>query len=278
MSRFRPSVVLFILASLAQPCAGAADPESARTIEFGGLRNAQATVSVDSDEYTVAAVMLPVRVFDEATNREINRRFLTHIAFDGLRQILTDESAVLTVSGALVSDLETTDEVCRLTVQVPVNGIEVHPAPASDASGQAEESSPPVPQMIFSLAALQSGLLERQQEYADLLDGLVAVLQADVHSLPAAPDGKAEGDDPSTPDALTQRTTALFEALARHIERDLMLLSFEKQSLLDDLRTREQQLLTAIRAAASSRPAPTPPENDHDADPAPVLDHRGTER
>lgn len=273
MARFLAFLGLPILLFLSPLGVAAADQELPRTIQFGGLRNGRAMVSSDENGYTISVEMIPVHVFDEATNRQINRQILAHAAFRALQQYLSEEPISMSITGSIAGGLETMPEVCRLTVCVPVDGVLIGPLAVNEdqqpprsvpaASDIDSESATGRPRLFGSggpaLLAPQSALLERKQEYRDLIAQLCDVLQAGVEPLPAA--SEVEGD-PSDASAMLSRTTsALFEALRRDIKRDVMLLSIEKQSLLKELRSQEQCLLSPIRIAVPPSQHPTAGEH-----------------
>lgn len=252
-----PYAACLACASVTLFAASAHGEDEPQVIELGGLRQATAVVVSDDTEHTVAVQMIPVKAFDASLNAAISRRLLIEAALRGLAKAISKEPITLTVGGLTAGELSIEKDACRLTVQIPVAGLEVQsaPAPGEPKSGHpggpttdlADDSSHDPTLLQVNACA---GLLSRKHEYAELIDTLASTLIAEVGSLPITSVDEPDADDDSAAVKLAASVTGHFDALSLAIQDDLMLLSIEKQDLLQDIRSQQQKLLNAIRRAA----------------------------
>lgn len=266
MTRHRLFIGFIVAVTFSESEIHAEDAVRPRTIQLDGPRNAQATVTVAETEYVIAAEMVPVDVFDEPTNRDLNQRLLTRVAFRALARFLSDEPIRLTVTGIQAENLDTHDEISSLTIRVPRSGVAIRPTSPEDPlmtrtspadSAQNEPTASVVPKDDNrDRLIVRSGLLSRNQEYRTLIENLADLWEADLQDASGRNDGDAVPN--SAIENITKRASESFRALNEAIQKDLLLLSVEKSDLVQQLGARERRLLKAIRSAQPREIQTTP--------------------
>ncbi len=112
--------------------AASAAEEPARTIEFGGMRRARATVEATDSAFLVKVRLLPVQAFDEVTNRRVTRQKARQLALEAMLRHLTGKrSGELTVEGARVTAIGSDGKFFTLTMEIPRRGISTEAEPAA---------------------------------------------------------------------------------------------------------------------------------------------------
>lgn len=248
------NVFVFAVFLACTASASATEQDQARVVEFVGFRKATAVILSDDTGYTVTAEMTPVKVFDDASNTAVNRRLLMGIALRGLVNLLSDEPVTLTVTAATPGKITMAEDRCQLTIRIPIDGIEVQPldespdTPSRNSSGN-DTVRDGAPLLASGPLGVGPDLLARKQEYATLVGELADVWKGEVDVLQeAAMDGVEV--HLVTGATIANRVSDNFLALSAEIQRDLMLLSFERQELLEQMRSQEQRLIETIHSAA----------------------------
>src|SRR5262249_36737610 len=94
--------------------------------DLGGPRQVKAEVSTNDNDYVVVVRMRPVRVFDKATNAEINQEKARLYALQALgRHLAKSPDAGFIVSGATVAKASLDGAVYALTLRVPQSNFKL---------------------------------------------------------------------------------------------------------------------------------------------------------
>ncbi len=207
---------------LAGPAIAAADDARGQALDLGGPRNVRAVVALDEGTYVVKVRMLPVRVFDAATNARLNEEKAREYALQALARHLSDKRSVtFTVSGARVEQAGPDGKDYALTMRVPREGVVLAKANDTIAPGGKERRE----RVTFS-----SALFRARPDYENTTAQLAAALAAELR--------KAEDKDETTPEAedlsfvrglreLEERGLHNLDTLAGEAKADLLLSAVE---------------------------------------------------
>lgn len=271
---------LFVLANLGAVTLGAqfvrAAPPASREIKLEGAREASAIISATEREYAVIVLMKPVTVFDDFTNRQLNRDKARMYATQALARYLKGNKALrLTLSRMQDDHGKIEDDRYRLSVTVPIDGVKLEegdiqpsrgdsrrtPAkeagkrPASGAKGISKTTRKEPGHALSALDHAPSeqsifDLFTRKADYEDTIARLRQSLLRD-----------AANEEKNAADAdafylrvaeLEQRTNRLFKACRKEIEQDKLLFSLEQEELRVELGKARDDVLNRLKDAVAA--------------------------
>jgi hypothetical protein len=223
-------------------------------VDLGGPRQIRGSVAAVADSYTVTVTFRPVRVFDPATNEEVNRDLGREYALRVLAKHLSAADEVrFEQSREEVREAKADGERFRVTVRWPRNGVRVA-AGAADRDSKARAVSPAVFGGRFFTA--------RQ----DHLDTLAAVSAGNTAAVNAARDAAAAAPEAERRRVLARgitkaedRGVAAFDTLAAEVKKDANLLDLtERPELVAAIAAARARFEAELRAALED-PLPAKP-------------------
>jgi hypothetical protein len=214
-------------------CGFAATESDSSAIEFGGLRQARATLSVTGSDYLIKVRMLPVRSFDVGTNTRLNREKGRELALQALAKYLSGKTpAEIAVTGAQVKQAGLDGEFYALVLRVPREGVSL----ISEAGSR--------PQQGHERVTFDSELFTRKRDYLNTLEKLASMLSTNLKSVASEKDSFAVAIA-----EIEERGTINFEKLGKEISADLLLLSVEQQELNEAVAKHQDRLLEQLKVA-----------------------------
>jgi len=233
-------LVMLGLGALVPGLSAAAD-DKARTIDLGGPRQVKAEVATAEGDYVIKVRMRAVRVFDAATNAELNQEKARQYALQALARHLSDKKTVyLTVSGAVVDAAKLEKSTYLLTLRVPRRGVVLH----SEDDKPAE--NPRTERVTFS-----SALFRARRDHEDTIERLATVLAANLREAEKKADPDDERAFTESVRSIEKRGLANFDALADAVKADLLLSTVEmfgKPSERDELLAAVERQKQHLRA------------------------------
>jgi hypothetical protein len=236
-----PRTFLVALCLVPLAAARAVGPPAAEEIDLGGPRRVKASVGTSPGEYVIKVRLLPVHVFDPATNARLNREKGREFALLALARHLEGEKAeAITVTGARVTETGTDGKYFTLTVRVPRSGVALAgEAKSPPGGGNAER------------VAFSSALFTRKREYLLTLRQLAASVEGDLRATARAAGkkdcpGKAMSEAVA---ALEKQARANLRKLAAEVRADLLLLTLEQEEVLRALEREQARLTGQFREA-----------------------------
>jgi hypothetical protein len=209
----------------------------ADTIDLGGLRKVQATVSAADENYRIQVRFLAVACFDQATNREMNLGLGRSFAFQALARHLAGKGdAELVVSGARTTASEQSSKSFTMTLEVPRAGVQIVARETHALPAKPDEHAADAPEVVTT----DSSTLTRKGQYEKMIAELGALLQKEIKALRAESAPATEKVD-----ALKKRLSETFGKLEQEIRGDLELTNLgsdldpnnkgDRDQLLDNL-------------------------------------------
>jgi hypothetical protein len=214
------------------------------TIDLGGPRKVQATVTATDDSYSIQVHFLAVACFDQATNRDMNLGLGRSFAFQGLARHLAGKGDVeLIVSGARTIGSDQSGKSFSMTLQVPRAGVQVVAKDANSPGSKPDEHASDASELVTT----DTSALTRKGQYEKMIAELGAMLQREIKALRADATPAAEKVD-----ALKKRLNDTFGKLEQEIRGDLELTNLgsdldpsnkgDRDQLLDGLTKMRQKL------------------------------------
>jgi len=214
------------------------------TIDLGGLRKVQATVSAADENYSIQVHFLAVACFDQATNREMNLGLGRSFAFQALARHLAGKGDVeLVVSGARTIGSEQSGTSFSMTLAVPRAGVQIAAKDAHSSAAKHDEQASDAPEVVTT----DSSVLTRKGQYEKMIVELGVMLQKEIKA--------SRADTPTAADrldALRKRLNATFGKLEQEIRGDPELTNLgsdldpnskgDRDQLLDGLAKMRQKL------------------------------------
>lgn len=234
-------VIAAIIGTLGVAQPSSADDEPTR-ISIGGPRQVSAEISVKDESLLVAVKMIPVRSFDVAKNRLINRAKAESYANLALSKYLStdvENRSRISLSGKEVLGVRETGKVFVLTMQIPTKGIHVEKAPVGKAVDR--ERTARVDR------AQPANVLTIKADYLATIESLASALTQDIPAVPdkaAAPESFFEAVARSE-----EEGTAAFSAIRKEMLADKLLLSVEKDEIALRIDESEETFLESLRKA-----------------------------
>jgi hypothetical protein len=228
--KFRTVSSLFLFVSAASVLAAEEKPGK---IDLGGLRQVRATITLAEEEYVVRVRFLPIRCFDKVTNTTLNQENGRFYALQSLAKHLSDKDNVeLTVSGARVEATAIDGKFQTLVLRVPRLGLEV-----AQVGGKGNTTLTKPERVVFS-----STFFTRKRDYLHTLDDLAKQIEIDLDALP-----KEGGSFELAVAKVEDKALSNLDALEDEISRDKLLLTIEKDELLDAIRQREHTAVNRLK-------------------------------
>ena len=231
-------------------CTVVADPLPT-AVDLGGPRQIKGQVTVAVDDYTVTVTFRPVRVFDPATNDEINRELGQEYALRVLAKHLSAAADVqFETSRTEVRETKSVGERFHVTVRWPRGGVKILADPvARKPTGR-----------VISPAAFTNKFFTAKQDH---LDTVAAVLSANKVTIRRASEKAASAPDADRRRVLVKgvaaaedRGLAAFDALAVAVKNDQNLLDLtERPDVLAAITTARAEFLADLKSALEDPPA-----------------------
>jgi hypothetical protein len=214
------------------------------TIDLGGLRKVQATVSATDQNYTIQVHFLAVACFDQATNREMNLSLGRSFAFQALaRRLAGQRAAELVVSGARTTGSEQSGKSFSMTLEVPRAGVQIVAKDAHSSTPKPDDHGADGAELVTT----DDSALTRKGQYEKMISELGVMLQKEIKALHAESAPAADKVD-----ALKKRLNETFAKLEQEIRGDLELTNLgsdldpnnkgDRDQLLDSLAKMRQKL------------------------------------
>jgi hypothetical protein len=221
-----------------------------KTINLGGLRQAKATVTASESEYVIQVSFIAVRSFDPLTNTRLNREKGRLLALQALaKHIAGDRPAQLSVSGAQVERTGAEGGRYTLTLRVPRGGLTL--------LRQGTEPRPPEPggKVDAERVTFSSTLFTRKGEYLQTLDQLDMAVTSDLRRAIRQAKADEAGDESFTfaIAELEERALGNLKKLGGEIDKDLLLLTTEKEELLGAVERQKQHVLDRLKEAVKKQ-------------------------
>lgn len=235
--------ITIALASLVLLCVGLGVCQGASSYHFEGPRQASASIEETAELFSIEASVIPVTVFDTATNDQLNRSKLRGVAMMALARHLNVPAA----SEVSVSELRTTGwrgdsarvvaafEVSKSAVRV----VERPPAAAVHTAEPVMQASKTIGVPVGSL------LLTRKGDYLDTVAQLQEVNTAMIADMqtPGVPVEKLAG--------LEQAITNQFGALRSVVDADSLLLTVEREDVYAAMTAVQENLSGQLKEGRS---------------------------
>jgi hypothetical protein len=216
----------------------------ADTIDLGGLRNVQATVTAADENYRIQVRFLAVACFDQATNREMNLGLGRSFAFQALaRRLVGQGDTELVVSGARTTQSEQSGKSFSMTLEVPRAAVQIVAKDAHSSTPKSDDHGTDAAELVTA----DSSALTRKGQYEKMISELGVMLQKEIKALHAETTPAAEKVD-----ALKKRLNETFGKLEQEIRTDLELTNLgsdldpnnkgDRDQLLDNLAKTRQKI------------------------------------
>lgn len=211
--------------------------EKAVQIDLGGIRQAKAFVIVAKHDYFIRIEMVPISLFDKATNELVNLEKARELALIALAKHLSPKEAVeLTVSGAENEKIVAEAKKYSLTVRVPTNGVRVVKGDEKPAKGKEKAKD----RIVITSG---SSLFTRKGDYENLIQGLGTFARAE---LTKAESEKMEEKFDEAVSKIKQRGLGNFDKVDQAIGADLLLFSKEQSELRQAVSKERQSLVSKV--------------------------------
>jgi len=235
---------MIILAGITLALAGGAAGrvnDRSTPIDLGGARQAKAFLRLSGEDYVIRLRMLPVKVFEPATNARLNREKARLLALQSLARHLSGKAtAEITVSGTQVEKAGTEGAYYLLTLRVPRAGVTLVEREDGGKGSLGEEARAKTERVVYS-----SALFTRKRDYADTVGQLAAAFDADLRA--AERSARRQDQDAQTFAAAVKgvedRAGEALEKLADEIKEDKLLLTIGTF----DQPSEQEELLTIVR-------------------------------
>jgi hypothetical protein len=186
--------------------------EDSTTINLGGLRKVEVTVVEKDEHFIVTATMIPVRSFDAAMNKQLNRQKAEAYALVGLGRYLTKhEQGTVAIQTGGVAIIEANLQDNRYRLQLEVVRSSVRAKVKEEAAAPAKKRGSP-------------SLLT---DYNSLIEDVASAAERELPALPENSEGmdafyRAVAD-------CEDRTAQRYDQLQKEIETDRRLLNLERE-------------------------------------------------
>jgi hypothetical protein len=211
--------------------------------KLGGPRQVVAMVGMVGDDYVVRLRMVAVTAFDDATNARLNRLKAEQFALQALaRHLSSDKQTRFEISGGRVVASAKDGKAYTLTFRVPQENVAL--------VGACPDTPPAKPGRVRF--AFDTPFFTRKRDLIDTAKQLADSLRTD---LTAAE--KKVAKTPESVEAFLIRVAELEETAEKHwktlraeVRADRLLLTPERDEVLDSLKEREASWARALAAAA----------------------------
>ena len=227
-----------------------------KRVELGGTRQVTADVSVVDEGYIIKVRLLPLRSFDDATNRELNRKKGRIYGLQALARHLSKDGTVrLTISGVQIQDDGKDGDFFTLTIRVPKNAVSV-------LKGERRATTEPKQrdEQQDERVTVDASLYGAKQEYASTIQELEALFFIRLQELEdRASKAKKEADAGkvlvNAVNKMRDEQMIRLDRMAKEIEKDQLLSDIgvfnapsERSSILKMIETQK----TVIRDHSSA--------------------------
>ena len=265
--------------------------EKTEQIRLGGVRNVTTEIERRDDVYQIRVRFRRVQVFSEGTNDRLNLAKGRNYALRSLaRHLVGKKSTHLSVSGVTITDVKRQDEYVAFTFLVPASSVQFSPItplegdsatrteklprtdeenksaealklPGKEKGGQKQElavKKPDDPGKREELVVrnARSELLARKSDYLNTIATLSITLADDLAKLVTS--SKDEESFVEELSRLEEQASTNFITLKKSISTDLLLLSDEKDELLQKI---EIQVVNVLEAIAEADETYKPPKS-----------------
>lgn len=232
--------ILVVACGFACSVLGDVGPDHGASTEYklGGPRKVSARIVETESDFRITVQMAPVRCFDSALNKKVNREKARTFALVALAKRCSGEKARdsrVTVRGGEIIDSRLDKGRFVLTWRVPRNGVE-RALPAKES--QAGESP-----TAFH-AGPSTSLLTAKEDCMTTLQLLADVLAADIPQAPNSKNGN-EAFLRAVADA-EERGVDAFKEIRSDIEANNLLLAYERDELLVAVQESEKSYLKRL--------------------------------
>lgn len=225
-------------------CAGAAIGEASVGYRFDGPRNAQVEVDESATQYNLEIKLIPVVLFDPATNEKLTRAKSRTFALLALaRHLKVPPTSELFISGLQISEIHEDGPLGITQASLPKSGIKVVPC-AERISAQPNAASLDT---ALNDKSEVSRLLTRAGDVLDSVGCLRKICREQIAEL-----SSREFTDEAVAD-LEQSILDKFAALGREIAGDNLLLSLEREEVQQKIDGVVAGLIEQLRQVVNMR-------------------------
>jgi hypothetical protein len=209
-------------------------------INLGGPRKVLAKITLADGEYRVDVRMLAVQAFDKATNDKVNRDKARLLALQALiRHLSGKNEAEATLSGARIVSTGQDKQFFTLTLALPKDKFSL-----VEPSNPAVEPAGNIPGHGGERLKWKSELFTKKDDLLRTIDFLAMQFLNDI-----ALAEKAEKEFDDRIAETEERAAIAFKALRNEVASEILLLSIEKEELVDKAKDAERQVTARLMQA-----------------------------
>lgn len=226
-------------------------------VRLNGVRQVEATIHDDGRAFEVTIRMLPVRVFDVATNARLNRDKAKAYALQALARHASPDRkpARMTLRGVEVIAVGQDGKFFNLTLRVPCEGLVFFPASPVSKSMSTDEveavavrgRDQPIEEVTPS-----SSLLSRRGDLLATVEQLTNIFDGGLRVLDSTSFDSEQAFDFALVD-LEEETASRFDRHELDVTKDQLLLTEERAEILRATQASRKHCLKQLQAIAKAR-------------------------